>query len=67
MTKWLQVIQDLVSNSSALITDQLKWSDVMRELVALHGPVDMNLASLLSQDKRSLTARVLEQVLSSPN
>ena len=39
----------------------------MRELIDLHGHVDMNKAAALSQDPKSLTASVFEQVKNPPN
>ena len=30
MTRWLKVIEDLTSRSSALVTDQLQWKGVMQ-------------------------------------
>jgi len=67
MTKWQEVIKDLVANSSGLVTDGLGWQQAMKELADLHGPLAQHRALAHSQDPNSLTATVLEQVRHAPN
>ena len=67
MTKWQEVIKDLVANSSGLVTDQLGWQQAMQELADLYGSLAQHRALAHCQDPHSITATVLEQVRNAPN
>ena len=65
--EWPGVLDSLTEKISELKTDQLSWSQVLKDLERLFGGISTSKISALCKDPNSLVALVLSEVASKPD